>query len=461
MSAPKGWPSQTKLDRLTGQFATVEQVRDSQFGLSVLAHQTVYEVGTDAVEANSTVSAIVATAHAALAGDVIKFTSGALSGKEVKAYSVSANEIVLAEDLSVAPSAADTFSIRRHVYPKASSDGVLAVSASVTPGPIAFVLDSVDTEVEEDTGTPANSNPLPIKILNGSGDEAGTATDPLRVDPTGTTPQPASQSGTWNINNVSGTVSLPTGAATEATLANIDSNLLIADTDNVTISAPLPAGTNNIGDVDVLSLPAITAVDLDIRDLSSVQDSVAAVQSGTWNVNNVSGTVSLPTGAATEATLSSLDGNVIKADTDNVIITGALPAGSNNIGDVDVLSLPSIPAGTNNIGDVDVLSSVHPVGMSVVTTVRNDYGSVNVTAGAWVQLVASLGSTVKELEIFDSSGETLEIGIGAAASETRLILVFPGGNGRVPVAIASGTRVSIRAVSATANVGEIDINFYG
>jgi len=33
-----------------------------------------------------------------------------------------------------------------------------------------------------------------------------------------------------------------------------------------------------------------------------------------------------------------------------------LNAGTNNIGDVDVLSLPSIPAGTNNIGDVDVLS---------------------------------------------------------------------------------------------------------
>lgn len=36
--------------------------------------------------------------------------------------------------------------------------------------------------------------------------------------------------------------------------------------------------------------------------------------------------------------------------------TGALPAGTNNIGDVDVLTLPSLPAGTNNIGDVDVLS---------------------------------------------------------------------------------------------------------
>eukprot|EP00039_Didymoeca_costata_P015457 m.263535 g.263535 ORF g.263535 m.263535 type:complete len:110 (-) comp16227_c0_seq43:129-458(-) len=34
----------------------------------------------------------------------------------------------------------------------------------------------------------------------------------------------------------------------------------------------------------------------------------------------------------------------------------SLPSGTNNIGDVDVLSLPSLPAGTNNIGDIDILT---------------------------------------------------------------------------------------------------------
>ena len=36
-------------------------------------------------------------------------------------------------------------------------------------------------------------------------------------------------------------------------------------------------------------------------------DSVSAVQSGTWNITNISGTVSLPTGAATESTLAALN----------------------------------------------------------------------------------------------------------------------------------------------------------
>lgn len=41
--------------------------------------------------------------------------------------------------------------------------------------------------------------------------------------------------------------------------------------------------------------------------LASDQDALPVTQSGTWSVTNLSGTVSLPTGAATQATLASLD----------------------------------------------------------------------------------------------------------------------------------------------------------
>jgi hypothetical protein len=91
---------------------------------------------------------------------------------------------------------------------------------------------------------------------------------------------------------------------------------------------------------------------------------------------------------------------------------------------------------------------------------RNVYSSVNVTTGAYVTAIASLSNTCSEIEIFDSSGETLKLAIGAAASEVDQILIFPGGNGRIPLAIPAGTRISLRAVSANATVGEISINFY-
>jgi len=162
-------------------------------------------------------------------------------------------------------------------------------------------------------------------------------------------------------------------------------------------------------------------------------------------------------------------------------ITNALPTGANVIGaltanqSVNAAQIngvtPLMGNGTTGTGSLrvtlasDTTSNTNALlfrqsGKSVVTTIRNDYTSSSVTTGAWVQLVASTGSAITEFDIFDSSGQTLEIGIGAAASEARLIILFPGGNGRVPVNIAAATRISVRAISATANVGELNINFY-
>ena len=42
----------------------------------------------------------------------------------------------------------------------------------------------------------------------------------------------------------------------------------------------------------------------------TVDGTVAATQSGTWNLNNIAGTISLPTGAATETTLATVAGAV-------------------------------------------------------------------------------------------------------------------------------------------------------
>lgn len=92
--------------------------------------------------------------------------------------------------------------------------------------------------------------------------------------------------------------------------------------------------------------------------------------------------------------------------------------------------------------------------------VRNVYSSVNVTTGAYVQLVASLANTATEIEVFDSSGQTLQVAVGKSGSEIVQFIVFPGGNGRLPIIIPAASRVAIKAISGTANTGEIDLNFY-
>jgi hypothetical protein len=93
--------------------------------------------------------------------------------------------------------------------------------------------------------------------------------------------------------------------------------------------------------------------------------------------------------------------------------------------------------------------------------VRTTYPGTNVGTTNWVVLIASLPFTSRAMSIFDSSGQTLEIGTCSASdpanSELRQFILPPGGI-TVPIQIAPGMRVSIRALSALANAGENDLN---
>jgi hypothetical protein len=105
-------------------------------------------------------------------------------------------------------------------------------------------------------------------------------------------------------------------------------------------------------------------------------------------------------------------------------------------------------------------SEASQAGKSTIAPIRNVYSVTNVTTLAWVQLAAAIQSGVSEVEIFDSSGQTLQLGVGAAGHESVILTVLPGGNGRVPLKLDVGSRLSIKALTATANSGEIDINLY-
>ncbi len=144
-----------------------------------------------------------------------------------------------------------------------------------------------------------------------------------------------------------------------------------------TVTANLPAGTNNIGDVDVLTLPTLPAGTNNIGDVDVL--TLPTLPAGTNNIGDVDvltepgsvadNAVGLP---AVVKVVAGYDGTNVQAVTTNaagnlqVGLSAALPAGVNNIGGVDVLTLPALPAGANNIGDVDVLTLP-------VATVRSDF----------------------------------------------------------------------------------------
>lgn len=93
--------------------------------------------------------------------------------------------------------------------------------------------------------------------------------------------------------------------------------------------------------------------------------------------------------------------------------------------------------------------------------IRTVYSSTNVGTTNWVVLVPTLSLTVTSMAVYDSSGQTMEIGICNAAaatnSEVRQFLVPPGGV-NVNIQIPSTQRISIRAVSNSATTGENDLN---
>lgn len=109
---------------------------------------------------------------------------------------------------------------------------------------------------------------------------------------------------------------LPTGAATETTQLNVLNELDAIQASTDSIDTKLPVGltvtsTRLLVDGSGVTQPVSGTVAVsNFPATQPVSGTVAATQSGTWNITNVSGTVSLPTGAATESTLSTLNGKI-------------------------------------------------------------------------------------------------------------------------------------------------------
>lgn len=527
MSTPKGYPSQEKEDRLSAQFTTVSPVGYKKHGLDVVDKSTVSVAASDAVEANSTTTTIVATAHVAKVGDKIRFTSGTHNTLELDVYSVDTNSFVLGQTLSVAPSPGDTFDILRQTSLTLTSGGTI----STTSGPVQFVLDGVDTEVEEDTITPANNRPLPVKLIGMDGD--------VVINSNNLNLEVQLEHDTADYDSVR------IGDGTETVAVNASNEMQVADDTartslgtiagavsgsemQVDVVAPLPAGTNNIGDVDVLTLPDVTqsthdnlnlnaniqvgdadvangnpvpvsdaggsitvdATDLDIRDLAHTQDSVQIGDGTEIAAVNASNELQVRDNDA-NTSLTTLAGAVSGTEV-QVDVVAALPAGTNNIGDVDVLTEPATAA-DNAVGLPSVVKVVAGFdGANVQALSTDSSGVLNVNATATVarldvvdfldtnpvldtsssnipdsgdnplEVVASLASDVQQIRVNDTTGKFIGVYTGAALSEVLQCVIGPGMDGVIEVSMSSGERVSLRHMSNTdITVGELLIQFNG
>jgi hypothetical protein len=259
-----------------------------------------------------------------------------------------------------------------------------------------------------DGGYVSDANPLPVESTStviGSVLPAGAATEDSLLDILAALAGTLTVSGTVAVSNFpsnfavnnfpTGFLAAQSGAWTVA-VSNFPATQPVSDAGgSLTVDGTVAAtqsGTWNVGTVASITNPvAVTgtfyqatqpvsiAAAVTIQDggnVITVDGTVAATQSGAWNVGTVTsitnpvavtGTfyqatqpvslASVPTHAVTQSGTWNV-GTVTTVTTVSAVtaITNALPAGDNNIGNVDVVTLPALPAGTNNIGDVDVLT---------------------------------------------------------------------------------------------------------
>ncbi len=137
-----GFTSTTNELRAKVRSATNNPIDPYRMGMDSISNEFVALVANDIVEAGTTDSIITATAHSARVGDIIRFTSGALSGEQLSVIETTANTILLAQKLTSTPVPGVTFAIERFSRPRIDPS-TFALIASSNQGLLPFVYDYI------------------------------------------------------------------------------------------------------------------------------------------------------------------------------------------------------------------------------------------------------------------------------------------------------------------------------
>jgi hypothetical protein len=209
----------------------------------------------------------------------------------------------------------------------------------------------------------------------------------------GTFPVQAAQSGTWTVqpgNTANSTAWLVTGAGGTFPVTDSGGSLTVDGTVGVS------------GTVTVDS--ELTTADLDTGAGTDTRAVVGLVFGASGGGTLVSTTNPLPVGD---------NGGSLTVD-GSVSLAAAIPAGTNNIGDVDILS---IAAGDNNIGNVDIAS---------IAAGDNNIGNVDIVTMPNVTLAA--GTNTNEV-VGDAAHD--------AAAAGNPVLVAARANANEPTAVSA------------------------
>ncbi len=381
---------------------------------------------------------------------------------------------------------------------------VMEVDPTTGALPVAIVSGSLVLGYDENYGA-VGSNTLrtAAQIGNATGAAAfgtgNTSAQTLRVDianddivpvsQSGSWTVAATQSGTWNINNISGTITLPTGAATESTLSTMSGKFNAgfgSALGSIRTSSQIGNGTGladfNAGNASAQTIRTVIATD---------QSAIPVSQSGSWTVTTSSFPTTADTnygtpGASTIRSASMLgvgstavsnsnpvpisdaggsitvDGTVSASNFPATVDTNTGAAGASTIR--TVLSTRQEAAATPlavRISDGSSFVTPASTGRTYSDSARLDYSSSNVTTSAYVQVLASTAAAINAITVFNGCGESIYLATGGAGAEVVKSIVPPGGlDGTISLAIAASTRIAIKGLSGSCTSGQFIINGY-
>lgn len=168
MPTEQGYSNQKKKGQ--AQFKTIHSTGSDSFGTTSipkylsdvsLTDQAIISIA-DVVGKDGQVQFwnIEITAHAAVAGNVLRIVDGSLKNFEFEIMSVpDANHVLVLPISPSKPLLTDLARVMGWVTGKADEDGNLVISQ----GPIQFKLNNVNTEVSKDSAVPANTIALPVE----------------------------------------------------------------------------------------------------------------------------------------------------------------------------------------------------------------------------------------------------------------------------------------------------------
>ena len=279
----------------------------------------------------------------------------------------------------------------------------------------------------------------------------GTSTDPVRVDPTGTTTQPVSgtvtanlAAGTNNIGDVDVLTlpSLPTGsnvigAVTQSGTWNITTVTTLTDITNwgnVVDNAPFTDGTTRIlmtGFIfDDLAGTALTENDAAAARINANRAVVSTIEDGVTRARYATVTASNALKVdASGVTLTVGSHAVTNVGTFAVQVDAALPAGANAIGKLAANS-------GVDIGDVDVTSVTPGTGASNLGKAED---AVHATADVGVMVLAVQKVSPANLAGLDGDYEPLQVSAGRLWCSATIDAALPTGSNVIGAVTQSGT----------------------